>query len=256
VELYLDLKDKELKNYIYRIISYDRFLELFNTSKNTLVKPDLWDDNFENYALKSTLNYPDGSTIKLDVHKRMYGQCWTTERSSDAMWRIYSHDKYGLRIRTTIDNVLDSIGVATVDKPMSEYCIGKVKYESERAIIKAAKEAFGPNGAITFGSLFRSLLIKRKAFKHENEIRLLYFDWGKDLPEDELFKYDIKPHDLISQVMIDPRVGHKEFLRIKKQIIKDTGFQGEIKRSLLYKLPKPVSINVTQNITSQARGTP
>lgn len=226
---------------------------MFDTSKNTLVKPELWDDNFENYALKSTLNYPDGSSIKLDVHERMYGQCWTTERSSDAMWRIYSLDKYGLRIRTTIENLLNSLGVATVDTLMAEHCIGAVKYKSERAIVKAANDAFDLNGSISFGNLFRSLLIKRKAFKHEHEVRLLYFDWNKDLPKDKLFKYDFNPHNLISQVMIDPRMGHKEFLVIKKRIIEDTGFKGEIKRSLLYKLPKPLSINVIQNITSQDR---
>jgi hypothetical protein len=68
------------------------------------------------------------------------------------MWRIYSQDK-----RTEYD-----------------HCIGKVEYLKKEHLIDRAKATFSKTGEITFGGLFRSLLIKRRAFKHENEIRIIF----------------------------------------------------------------------------------
>ena len=122
--MYLNIKESKFDDHIYRIISYDRFLEMFDSCKNTLVKPKLWEDTFENITLKSKLRYPCGSEIVLDTHERLYGQCWTTSKASDAMWRIYSPDKRSVRIRTTINKLLTSIDIANADTAMTESCIG------------------------------------------------------------------------------------------------------------------------------------
>ena len=47
----------------------------------------------------------------------------------------------------------------------------------------------------------------------------------------------------------------KEFEKIKNDIRKRTGYQGDIKRSLLYRLPETVTLEVEQNITSQSTRT-
>ena len=74
-----------------------RLLELFQTRHNVLVAPEKWDDPFENFILKSDR-----------VSRRgWYGQCWTWQRASDAMWRIYSGDKNGVRMRSTPAKLLE-----------------------------------------------------------------------------------------------------------------------------------------------------
>ena len=138
---------------------------------------------------------------------------------------------------------------------MTQECIGKVEYIPETEIIKRAKNAFNNDGQMTFGSLFRSLLVKHRAFEHEKEIRLIHLDWGYDLPENDIYQYEIEPHNLITQVMIDPRVSYDEFKSIKNDIQQKTGYQGDIKRSLLYRLPETVTVEVEQNITSQTTRT-
>ncbi|MEL6092687.1 DUF2971 domain-containing protein [Plesiomonas shigelloides] len=253
--MYLNLDEVEYHDHIYRIIPYDRFIELFDTKKNTLVKTKKWEDTFENLALKSKLKFPDGSQVELDTHERLYGQCWTTSKASDAMWRIYSPDKRSVRIRTTVDKLLTSLIMANVNTSMTQECIGKVEYLPESEIVNRAKKAFTSNGQITFSSLFRSLLHKRKAFEHEKEIRLAYLDWGYEVPQSDIFQYEIDPHKLITQVMIDPRVSYVDFLDIQNDIRKKTGYQGDIKRSLLYRLPETVTVEVEQNITSQSART-
>ncbi|EJM23335.1 DUF2971 domain-containing protein [Pseudomonas sp. GM25] len=248
--MHLNLDDTELKQYIYRTISYDRLIELFSTRKNTLVKPSLWEDTFENFVLKSTLKDEAGRQIKYDIHNRIYGQCWTLENSSDAMWRIYSSQKDGVRIRTTIDKLLDSLCIATIDRKNCEHCIGKVEYLREAELVKRAKDSFTQHGEITFGKLFNSLLLKRRAFRHENEIRLMFCDWSEGAGNIELFKYDIEPHNFITQIMIDPRVPHEAFKIIEHNIRQQTAFQGEIKRSLLYRLPENLTFEIQAKKTS------
>jgi hypothetical protein len=99
---------------------------------------------------------------------------------------------------------------------------------------------------VTFGNLFQSLLIKRRAFVHENEIRLMFLDWTENAGVEEIFKYSIDPHKLISQMMIDPRIPYADFKRIKYDIEQKTGFKGDIKRSLLYRLPDDLTIEINE----------
>jgi hypothetical protein len=71
--VYLNLEESEYDSHIYRIMPFERFLELFDCRRNVLVKPKFWEDTFENYALKSKLKFPDGTEIALDTHERLYG---------------------------------------------------------------------------------------------------------------------------------------------------------------------------------------
>jgi hypothetical protein len=79
---------------IYRIFSIDRFVELARTRQNVLVSPYKWDDPFENFLLRCPVRDASGRTLRMgNLAERWYGQCWTSTRESDAMWRIYSPEK-------------------------------------------------------------------------------------------------------------------------------------------------------------------
>jgi len=247
--MHLNLNDSDLKKYVYRTISFDRLLELFQTHENTLVKPSLWEDTFENFVLKSKLQTQSGETVEYNVHDRLYGQCWTLEESSDAMWRIYSQDKKGIRIRATIGSLFDSLNEASIETSRCVFSIGKVEYLKETSLISRAKNTFESDGGVRFGSLFKSLLIKRRAFKHENEVRLMFLDWAETAGLEKIYKYRIDPHKLISQMMIDPRVSYTDFKKIESTIRDKTGYQGDIKRSLLYRLPEDLTINISEQKT-------
>ena len=85
----------------------------------------------------------------------------------------------------------------------------------------------------------RSLLIKRMAYKHENEVRLIYIEPGKTIHADGLYKYEIEPTAIFDQVMVDGRVPYEEFVVLKNRIAKRTGLsKHRIKRSLLYTSPR------------------
>ena len=71
--LSLRISDLELK--VYRVFPIERIIEIFGTRKNTLVKPILWDDPFENFLFQQE-NL--GTKWKFNHYReRFYGQCWT-----------------------------------------------------------------------------------------------------------------------------------------------------------------------------------
>ncbi|MET0012037.1 MAG: DUF2971 domain-containing protein [Sedimenticola sp.] len=241
--MFYHFKDNELDKYVYRIISLERLLELFVTSKNVLVKPAKWEDKFENFILIAKVKHSSENIVEYNIHDRIYGQCWTFEKSSDAMWRIYSPNKDGLRIRTKVRTLLESMYEAHPHLPELRCCLGKVKYKKDKELMEVANSIFDDDG-ISVENIFKSLLVKRNAFKHENEVRLLYDGWTEENTDNSLYSYDFNPHKIISQIMIDPRRKYLEFQKIKQIIKETTGYEGDIKRSLLYTLPKNIVVNV------------
>jgi hypothetical protein len=50
---YLDIPAFQRDAFVYRIVKTERLFRFLRTGKNVLVKPELWDDPFENFILKS-----------------------------------------------------------------------------------------------------------------------------------------------------------------------------------------------------------
>jgi DUF2971 family protein len=240
---FLNPKGLSRDTFVYRIVPKNRFYELFDIQENVLVTPSMWDDPFENFVLKSLVLDSAGAQGKFGFHNDLYGQCWTLHKSSDAMWRIYSPHMDAIRIRTTIDKLANSLSVHLNNWAHVQCLIGQVRYLSEAKLKKFAELVF-KNG-IALESIGRTLLVKRKAFSHEREVRLMYLEKDTNVSHaNGLYRYPIDPHAVIDQVMIDPRLSKLDAKALKKEIESKTGFQGEIKRSLLYAPPNGFVVKI------------
>src|SRR5215211_4029195 len=82
---YIHLEPDDLDRKIYRVFSLERLLELISSKQNVLVKPLLWDDPFENFILRATAKY-EGRNVHFEAKDFLYGQCWSLNEESDAMW--------------------------------------------------------------------------------------------------------------------------------------------------------------------------
>ena len=79
----------ELDQPVYRIMPVHRLLECFQKKKLVLVPPKKWDDPFENMLLSAKVVIGSGEpSDMLPTRDKVYGQCWTLHRETDAMWRI------------------------------------------------------------------------------------------------------------------------------------------------------------------------
>ena len=89
------LDENDLDSDVYRIYSLRRLELLFFSQTDALVSPEKWDDPFENFFLQRTEVHDaeSGTNIPLNnLAKDWYGQCWSLNPETDAMWRIYSPD--------------------------------------------------------------------------------------------------------------------------------------------------------------------
>lgn len=232
---YIKLKQAELDDPIYRIIPLKRLCDLFRSRSNVLTRPSRWDDPFENFVLNSPLVLPNGEVGRAGFNNDFYGQCWTKRRRSDAMWRIYSPNTTSVRIRTTIRKLGEALAASCGDLARDTAFVGRVSYLKDKALKKFGDEIFADG--LSTSATAETLLVKRLAFDHEREIRLLYFSPELENRSD-FHPYPIDPHTMIEQIMIDPRINKERGDRLKVAIRDHTGFAGPIKRSLLYTPPK------------------
>jgi hypothetical protein len=230
----INMENKDLGSNIYRVMGLDRFYELFENKQNVLVRPSKWEDPFENFILNAPARLPDGTIVSFGFNNDFYGQCWTKLTSSDALWRIFSPDKTGVRVRTTAQRLLATLQAGLGEWANEQAYIGKVLYLSNKKLVTFGNEVF--RTGLNSRALAETLLIKRVAFRHEREVRLLYLE--RDKTEKDIYAYPVDPHALIDQVMLDPRLPREVANFSKDEIRRRTGFKGSILHSQLYAPPK------------------
>ncbi|MCF7647297.1 hypothetical protein KQ944_18280 [Bacillus subtilis] len=232
----LNLTNKEMDQFIYRIVKADYVFDLFKNNQNTISQIHNWKDKFENLQL-SLGGILDGKRFDYAFKDNFSGQCWSTQYSSEAMWGIYANDptqRY-LRIRSTPRKLISALAYEHPSMPQLTCFIGKVSYMKENEL----KDFVKNNGTLAINTrrFAESLLLKRKAFSHECEVRLLYFGDRTDYDHKGLYRYKINPHMMITQIMADPNIDRAKWSTYKNEIQKKTGFEGEIKRSKIYDAP-------------------
>ena len=234
---FIDFEDpKDLP--IYRVMPMKRLVDLLSSHKLVLLKPSKWEDPFENQLLSSDI-FIDNDKAAVEAKNSVYGQCWTLNEESDAMWRIYSHDKDGVRIKTTPRKLLEALK-KTAKYPDITCFIGKVKYLPIKELGNELREIdlFESSGS----GIANSLLYKRLEFLHENEVRLIYI--GEDGKcNSDLYPFEIDPLELIEEITFDPRASENEIDQ-HTQTIRSKGYTGVVNISELYKSPKKLSISL------------
>ena len=228
---------------IYRIFQRKYFFELFEDKQNALLSPTNWNDPFENVFLNSTVKTRTGERGSLGFRNDVYAQCWTLARTSDAMWQIYSREEDAIRVRTTVGKLIESLRSAHGE--WADVCcfVGRVEYLSEKRLTRFGETVF--RHGISPEAIARSLLAKRLAYKHEREVRLIFFEPRCVQHARGVYKYKIDPHTVFDQAMIDGRVSKKAYPKVKRRILERTGFPSEqIKRSMLYDAPQGFVVHI------------
>lgn len=187
-------------DHLYRYISLAQFISLIENQKLFLRKVKSWDDTWEAPDDQLPIIMDDGSERYGEslIVTSTVGQCWTYEKDSDAMWRIYSPDRQGIMIETDVDSFFE------IDN-LKRAVLAKVIYFNKSNYVKKRYE-------ITNNKSYRyagDMALKREAFKHENEVRLLvclqgYCGIGNcwDIP---VVGFGINLSTFLKSITFDPR---------------------------------------------------
>jgi hypothetical protein len=246
-QCYINIPVSDRNRSVYRIISLERLGELFEKRVNTLVKPMAWDDPFENFVMGLKGQLPSGKTVEFAQRYDFYGQCWTLAAASDAMWRIYSSDKRSVRIRVRLRNLVGTLA----PRALGIVIIGKVRYLRTKGLLNWAERVIRDADVPDVRLLGRTLLVKRTAFAHEQEVRLLYFDPKGKQPK--MFQYHVDPHTFVDEIVVDPRLSSDQATELIKEIRTKTGFRGAISHSDLYAAPREFVLRLGEAYTSLPR---
>jgi len=244
---FLGLLRDERNHPVCRIIGVSRLCQMFAEKANYLVKPFKWDDPFENFIARLKGRLPNGEVVEFAQRYDFYGQCWTRTGGTDAMWRIYSSDKRSVRIKVRISRLYEQLAVYAKGPAF----IGRVRYLSERGLQDWARRVMRSTKAPTIELLAKSFLIKRHAFSHENEVRLLYC--GTDTDHGNLYRHPFDCHGLIEEVQLDPRLTSDEATRLAADIRERTGYRGRIVPSELYRPPPEFALPLNDGFAALRR---
>lgn len=224
---------------LFRYISLAQIISMIENRKLFLRKVKLWDDPWEAPDDQLPLIRDDGKQIYSEslITSSTVGQCWTYEKDSDAMWRIYSGDRQGIMIETTVKNF------TSVDN-LRQASLSKVIYYNNSNYINRRKEV-ASNRSYSFAG---DMALKREAFKHENEVRLLVclqaypneIDNIWDIP---VVGFGIEPEHFIKSITFDPRADDW-FVETMKKYCFSKNLNCPIEKSTLYKKDLFESTNV------------
>ena len=203
-------------------MTFQRLAELLLHNENTLVTPSSWKDPFEGWIKKQVCIQLRKKHRDFCLTGNFFGQCWTSEQASDAMWNVYSNGKDGIRIRTRPEKLLKF-----AKSKLGQHCYtDQVIYKDVDDIV----DSFHLNNFSTswqtgglskiISELAKTYMYKRKAFSYEKEFRLICY-----LEESAKIKrYDICPGELIDQIRVHPLVKDEE-LNDLKRTLKELGFK-------------------------------
>ncbi|WP_243434063.1 DUF2971 domain-containing protein [Pseudomonas sp. 43(2021)] len=212
--------------YLYRIMRFDHAVQVL---KGTLFfsHPSQWEDPYETH-------------VKHSYDHAIFAQCWTTASMSDAMWRIYSPNFLGVRLRTRVGKLTQAMQAYTANNKGFKRRLEKVKYLSQADYKKETVqlESLMSDSDFTSPSLGADLLcIKRSAFEHESEVRAILFNSNAERKEGGVLKgitVDFDGIDLIDSILFDPRAPDEICHAMRHYLKEVLKFPGAVRKSKLY----------------------
>lgn len=217
-----------------------------------MVEPSAWSDPYEKRFYTA-----DYSNIKGFKPHRIYCSCFTQKVSNEAAWRMYGSRDTGIASRTIRFEFRRSALLQLLDHGLSErkIYIGNALYDYTSKQIDGLHLQKNP----LYSRYFRNfsldkflnlLLIKRKAFDYEQEVRMFLVDENTgDIGGEFGLDYDDKrflgfpPNamkEIIKSISVDPICDDLEYNMIKTSIESVFPYSRCIKHGLYKSKPRIV----------------
>lgn len=213
---------------VYRFIPVYRLFDILSRNELFFLRTSKWDDPFESYLFDKFVSDTNSEYYHLQKHvalkQKLFFLCCSQVFETDHMWKIFTPDKNGVRIRMQLRDI-SSLGTKT----HGDIYIGKVQYKLKKSIRNLIKEYKDPQKNIV--NLLRLFFVKRTAYKTEKEIRVVLYkniDTASDVASIPFHGHKIE------EVMFDPRMDKAVFEKYKDHLKTIFQFPNKIFQSSLY----------------------
>lgn len=162
---------------IYKYMSFEQFVSMVEKKQLYLTRIDRWEDVYEGSLIRILFkkikedcchDYRKIETYNMleqIIFQSIYAQSWSTrETESDAMWRIYSPNNAGVRIKVDSDVIRGGINTTTRN-------LGYIVEEFTVDYIDELPSYNMPLLDFILENITYPMRYKRIAFQHEDEYR-------------------------------------------------------------------------------------
>ncbi|MEG3790612.1 hypothetical protein V1318_10840 [Lysobacter sp. CCNWLW3] len=214
-------RDRLLKptSQIYHRLEWGYAKQIFEHARLRLSPVNAWPDPYEKWCYNVFKQ-----AIKEAPNINAYAMCFTSSRYDEPAWRFIGYEKSEpiVRIRCRVSDLLTAATNSLSSQP-GKWLIGAVQYCPERrfrmlASSPISEEMWEPKHVHDAPRAAAStLLLKRRAFRFEKEVRLIFIDQSNSTRQSEIF-LPIDPA-IISDVMVSPH-NNSSFPMIREELMR------------------------------------
>lgn len=242
--VYID-QGLDMSHTYYRYMSIKAFDEILD-GRFHIKNPATWWDPFEKIMVNG-----DYSRLKY-CQPATYAACFTKLSRSEAHWKMYNDNNDTVRIGFDIGEVVHAFIDYTPDELSWKVFVGNVSYDLAERSIKAlgnTKSKYHADAVPTpfaDGDYADLLLLKRKAFKWEEELRVLVLVEGEQQESRSLILDAERRSKLIKSIQFNPKCSDADWQELEKKYrelwhsVTGDSYDIEITKSSLYEPEDPV----------------
>lgn len=239
---------------LHKYMPLEYALKTLNNKQLWFANPITWKDPFEKRFIEAKF-INNGKTTDFQWKNKVFCICMTQTATSEAYWNTYSNSQIGIEFRINKEKLFSELENI---KKQYDIFIGKVEYMKTSDIKKV------PLSNIPFSTPIpelntpewkaRLLLLKRIAYKYEDEIRIILVKKSKTQENGINLNYNCKNTELIHSIILDPKLQDNTTEMLKdifenKYNFKPTKnikerIQRRVLKSQLYAEQKPQSLIV------------
>ena len=240
---------------LHKYMPLEYALKTLNEKKLWFANPTSWKDPFEKRFIEAQYKSKSERLSSFAWKDRVFCICMTQTTTSEAYWNTYSYQQIGIEFRVNKRRLYDEL-----QKVQNQYdiYIGKVEYMKTSDIKKE------PISSIPFRKPIpkvnssewkaRLLLLKRIAYKYEDEIRIILVKRKKTKEHGINLEYQCKNTDLIETIVLDPSLDDNTTALLKEvfenkydfkpKLNKNNRLQRRVLKSQLYATQKPQTLTI------------
>lgn len=223
---------------VWRYVDLEKFEDILNSRKLYFCRTDNMEDPMEGLFQLKDYERTKEMFKSMPLSKKFYFiNCWHMSPSqSDGMWKLYTKNRLGVAIKSTVGKLIDSL-----QQSEETIHISIIKYRDFKNVTFKELVDDPENQVFPGFSSTNQFTYKRIEFSHEKELRLYFIDHPiphsikEGIPRDplEFKKINVDLNKLVEEIVISP-FASEEYSQKVSELISKEGLSFKSSRSDLY----------------------
>lgn len=241
------LGERNQNRFIYKYMDLEAVIVSLATDSIRFFEPCQWEDRYESRFYGASYAKVNKAVGNIEV---LLACCFSYASVNEAAWKLHSHAKTGLGARCVKLKINKKAFRKQLVCNNSDYrlYVGAVDYSLDNYQIDHLHKRQYPDGGANglhdelfgnfdFASYMSLMLIKRQAFRHEQELRYFMIpDWPDLKGTINYEDFHVEWKDILADVVVDEHCTDTELSMLTK-VLKSKGIDIVPRREFIYAKP-------------------